>query len=1042
MHRKWTSYIGTALYIACTVMLLAPELGRASDLDEVTGRVTEKSTGIPVSGALVVLLRQFDYDPRITFPNFYRSICYSYSSVRTDEEGRFKYKSLHNPELNELAKKRGTFPTETVAAAVIKNGLMMPVTVQREGDRESLKMILMGGSTSGPSQKHYEISALMQPMKLSSRMRLEYYNKILHIFETCRSGKYLADVASEMFMAALAHAETPEDVMNAYGIGVSAARYAFPEAGLSSYKVPLHMRHALVEHYLNGKMLQYITYRAVRKGIWGKDEELLGELEQTILDEKLFDPTVTDGSDIRLAYPSYIGSSEELLKSAVRSGRIRIINALLKRGCGLNENNLRTSLAWVIRNNRMDILETLLKHGIEIPKEEPNPFSILNIVYNQNNVKALDILLKYQPWLAGQLEKHFYQSASLSKSKSKSARNMSDEMLMALFRNGMSPDAADGTRENGARLAMADGNVTELKWFLARGARIGYIPPNKSGGHSAHALVLAARSGKVEMAKFVVENIGSVSDKVAKNSLDAAIKTGSVAIVKLYLERLPLPSPDKRELSDAAVNSNPEIMAILEENGFRPSSKYIAAKLQELGRKGDIDGARKWLEKYQIDGGVYKSKYGPQYFIDDAVLARNLDLLKLYAAYNLKASPDKMVEKYSKVHMGVYALSNADFEIFEFLLTSGIININTKDSRGTGWLNYVVDTGLTNEALANEAREQQRKKVADKERLSAKQDGKRKATGAMQATAISFPVGYRGMFTSDMRRQRIKLVDYILSRGANINEQDKEFGFTPLMRAVYIGDLEMARHLHLSGKARLDQKNKKGETALDIARSRNLKNMITWLENPASPISLAIQDIPPGRDPRQVLNTALNDQNYAMVNALAGKLSGNMKRPIYSSLQPLTPEKVTTLLKAGFRLTEIYPVYWIGEDKIHRVMRDASEFGKADVVAVFLDAGLVDPGLLFSAVRLQNSELVRLVLETGTFSRPAMTLPPLYLAITDKANLEVIELLISHGANTQVRDAQGRTMPELARKLGREDIAELIEKTGLPSAGKSFRNRH
>ena len=53
---------------------------------------------------------------------------------------------------------------------------------------------------------------------------------------------------------------------------------------------------------------------------------------------------------------------------------------------------------------------------------------------------------------------------------------------------------------------------------------------------------------------------------------------------------------------------------------------------------------------------------------------------------------------------------------------------------------------------------------------------------------------------------------------------------------------------------------------------------------------------------------------------------------------------------------------------------------------------------------------------------------PLHVAVQDKANAEVVKVLLASGADPTIADTRGETPYDLARAAGRADIAALLKR--------------
>jgi ankyrin repeat protein len=72
-----------------------------------------------------------------------------------------------------------------------------------------------------------------------------------------------------------------------------------------------------------------------------------------------------------------------------------------------------------------------------------------------------------------------------------------------------------------------------------------------------------------------------------------------------------------------------------------------------------------------------------------------------------------------------------------------------------------------------------------------------------------------------------QMVQRLIAAGARVNDQDLD-GWTALMFSAYVGDLEKVKIL-TAARANAALKNKKGQTAYDLAQSRNAAEVAEFL---------------------------------------------------------------------------------------------------------------------------------------------------------------------------------------------------------------------
>lgn len=88
-------------------------------------------------------------------------------------------------------------------------------------------------------------------------------------------------------------------------------------------------------------------------------------------------------------------------------------------------------------------------------------------------------------------------------------------------------------------------------------------------------------------------------------------------------------------------------------------------------------------------------------------------------------------------------------------------------------------------------------------------------------------LGDTALITATWRTDNLDLVKLLVSHGANVNIPNSD-GNTPAMDAAYLGKVNILRYL-LNNGADLALKNRRGETALDLARNKSNEKAIALL---------------------------------------------------------------------------------------------------------------------------------------------------------------------------------------------------------------------
>lgn len=286
-----------------------------------------------------------------------------------------------------------------------------------------------------------------------------------------------------------------------------------------------------------------------------------------------------------------------------------------------------------------------------------------------------------------------------------------------------------------------------------------------------------------------------------------------------------------------------------------------------------------------------------------------------------------------------------------------------------------------------------------------------------------------------------KTIRILLENGADVNVQDESWlksGRTPLMYAVLRGDAELVQAL-LDKGARLDLKNKDGDTALSLAGKEGLEYITQLLENPAGRNAKANAD--PERTP---LLKAVRKGRLDKVKALIDRGADvNLRTP--SGSTPLMyaadrgkPDIVRFLLKRGADVnakngTNNTALIFASIKGNIEAAKELLKY-KADVNVKNLSKG---DALIF-AVLNKKPEMVRVLLKAGArvgekYDEGKTAL----IMAAEEGSTDIVKLLITGKADVNAADQNGVTALMIACEKGHAGMAEALLNAGADFNKKS-----
>ncbi|MBA4417418.1 MAG: hypothetical protein C0392_05870 [Syntrophus sp. (in: bacteria)] len=248
-----------------------------------------------------------------------------------------------------------------------------------------------------------------------------------------------------------------------------------------------------------------------------------------------------------------------------------------------------------------------------------------------------------------------------------------------------------------------------------------------------------------------------------------------------------------------------------------------------------------------------------------------------------------------------------------------------------------------------------------------------------------------------------KTIDVLLEKGAEVNVQDESWmktGRTPLMYAVLQGDAVLVQTL-LSKGARLDLKNKDGDTALSLAKKEGLEYIAQLLEKAGKGRNESSRPASPSLHP--LLNAA-KEGNYGKVNTLLSEGADvNVRAPSGSA-----------------------PLMYGADSNRLDIVRLLLDKG-ADVNA---KNGTNNTALIYASIK-GNTEIVKELLEkkADVNVKNMSGGDALIYAVLEKRT-EVVRVLLKNRAKVDEKYDSGKTALIMAVENGVFDIARLLLDNG------------
>jgi ankyrin repeat protein len=274
------------------------------------------------------------------------------------------------------------------------------------------------------------------------------------------------------------------------------------------------------------------------------------------------------------------------------------------------------------------------------------------------------------------------------------------------------------------------------------------------------------------------------------------------------------------------------------------------------------------------------------------------------------------------------------------------------------------------------------------------------------------------------------VVEYLLSKGARIDEKNGPKGLTAFFKACFDGSLDIATLLSDAG-ADVNLKSSHGYTPLYAAVQNNHKPVVEYLLSKGARIDEKNGQTGATSLYKACFNGSLNIATV-LVNAGADV---NLKStdgftPLYAAVQNKHKPVVEYLLSKGARIDEK-----IGQKGV-TALYQACFIGSLDVVKVLVDAG-ADVNLksteeytpLFIAIQNNHKSVIEYILSKGARVNETNGQyhdTPLHKAC-ESGSLEVVKILVNAGADINAVNKQDKIPIDFAVEKNHQPVVDYLE---------------
>lgn len=757
------------------------------------------------------------------------------------------------------------------------------------------------------------------------------------------------------------------------------------------------------------------------------------------------------------ALPAWGNKGRDFLWTAAAAGDLDAVNRWIEQGADLNTRDEArgwTPLLYAIRHGRTIVVRRLIDAGADVSIPSEKQHVPLAFAVERPELELTQMLLD-----AGADPNAHHRPNGVPLVYAARVGNV--EAMRLLIERGADVNAAGHEGDTPIFHAAAKGSVEACKLLVEHGAEISprsdewATPIMWASGHGQiettrfliehgadaddhndgrSAVGLAAEHSTAEHVMLLIENGASIDRRLRYESpvLQIASARGKVDLARMLLKRGINPDQFSNALYAAALNGHAECIDLMLEQGATIRPEYLVKPIQESVSRGEVDMTVRLLRLQRVSAKVAPLPVHEQ---EDELLmaAHNGDEASVAKLLEIQpAMPDRTLRM-----------------AMEFAEQQGRIRVLRV---------------LSPAAQKSAEFEEKREKMAEELGKAIAADDPTMVRSLLAAGADANyhkeDNGYSPMYWAATQGNP-KIVAMMIERGGKVRSLNGDGNEAPLYAAVMNGNVEVVKLLLEKGA---DASELDDITALSLAAGKGSVELLEMLLD----LKLDVND--PGRSGRTPLFAAAESGHSEAVQFLL-KNGAEVNLPGYEGVTPLAVAEgkfhrdvVEMLRAAGGTAGEVHPenpLFWAvtGDPKTFKELIEKGAdingiggFYETTLLGTIAYSGTVDADEVANARLLiklgadakhppnmlahiafgpgpASTEMVKLLLENGADpnSKFRGDNTTALMRAAENGQIATIRILLDAGASIELKNFDGHTAIDIARRNKHEDVARLLE---------------